>query len=56
MEKLEANKILQVITSNMYYNELGELNEQIDNIMYNTDYAIIKLKDGRGFTIKITIK
>lgn len=58
MEKLNANKILNIITSIMYYDEFGNIknNLGISEIKHGATKATILLEDGREFTITIDVK
>lgn len=52
---LDASKILRHIVQKIYYNELGEISEEnINNISFAEESALIELKDGRYFNITIT--
>ena len=57
--KLDANSILNNLVTKIYYDDVGKIKyPNIDNIDYNavdiSSTAIIKLKNGRFFTITIT--
>lgn len=55
MKPLNANKIMNLIVSKMYYNTMGNIqnNLGIKEITFSEDSALIVLEDGRYFRIII---
>jgi len=54
--KLNANKILNLIVSKMYYDEMGDIRKDLDieQITHSQESVLVELKDGRYFSIAIS--